>query len=214
MGPARAPKAENGMTRPHSCVVNLSGHAKLMRRPVAIAGLVWLFAVTLAAAEEQKIALCHAGLITLPPFAQLVKERRASHRETREDVDNLVERNRKGGAEFYSSQIIVKEEESSSGTFDLRREHGLNSAKYRNVTAWDCQHEDYPIVYFVGFRVLKIEDGTIFVAREKRILNVISLKALDPDLDQHLRVKLSKNNKVLCRDLESGCEAGIFYDRY
>jgi hypothetical protein len=176
--------------------------------------LALMLAVAPVAADEQKIALCHAGLITLPPFTQLVKERRASPRDTPEEVDKLVARNRKGGAEFFSSQIIIKEEESGSGTFDLRREHGLSSAKYRNVTAWDCRHEDHPIVYFVGFRVRKIEDGTIFVSREKDILNVISLKALDPELDKHLRVKMFEGDKVLCRDLGSGCEDGIFYDRY
>lgn len=38
---------------------------------------------------------------------------------------------------------------------------------------------DYPIVSFVGFRVRKVEDGAIYVSREKDIVNVISL-ALDP----------------------------------
>jgi hypothetical protein len=182
-------------------------------RFVGIASLALIAVATAAAADEQKIALCHAGLITLPPFAQLLKERRASPRDTPEEIEKLVERNRKGGVEFFSSQIIIQEEISGSGTFDLRREHGLNSAKYRNVTAWDCQADDYPIVYFVGFRVRKIEDGAIFVSREKDIVNVISLKALDPGLDKHLSVKIFEGDKVLCRDLGSGCDDGIFYDR-
>jgi hypothetical protein len=183
-------------------------------RLIGAAALVWAAAAAPAAADEQKIALCHAGLVTLPPFAQLVKERRASNRDSPEQVDELVARNRKGGPEFFSSQIIVQDETSGSGTFDLRREHGLSSATYRNITAWDCQREDFPIVYFVGFRVRKIEDGTIFVSREKDIVNVISLKPLDADPPKHFDVKIFEGDKVLCQELGKGCSDGIFYDRY
>jgi hypothetical protein len=64
--------------------------------------------------------------------------------------------------EFFSSQIVVQEELTGSGTFDLHIIHGLSGTKYyRNVTAWDCQRADFPIVYFIGFRVRKIENGTI-----------------------------------------------------
>ena len=90
--------------------------------------------------------------------------------------------------------------------------HGLFEPKYyRNVTAWDCQ--DFPIVYFVGFRVRKVEDGTIFVSREKDIVNVISLKMLDPGLNKHIKVQLFESTKVLCPDIATECDQHIFYDR-
>jgi hypothetical protein len=51
------------------------------------------------------------------------------------------------------------------------RSHSASEPQdYRNVTAWDCRAEDFPIVYFIGFRVRKIENGTIFVSREKDIV--------------------------------------------
>jgi hypothetical protein len=126
----------------------------------------------------------------------------------------LIERQRKGGPEFFSSQIIVQEHQSGSGTYDLRMFHGLYAPQdYRNVTAWDCQAADFPIVYFVGFRVRKIEDGTIFVSREKDIVNVISLNALDPGLDKHIKVQLFEGTKVLCSDIATGCDKRIFYSR-
>jgi hypothetical protein len=135
-------------------------------------------------------------------------------RYSKEDIDGLVAQERKGGPKFFSSQVIVQEEQSGSGTFDLRNVHGLSDAKhYTNVTAWTCQAEDYPIVYFVGFRVRKIADGTIFVSREKTTVNVISLKAIDPDLDKHTKVKLFKSGKVLCDDIGKGCAPEIFYER-
>jgi hypothetical protein len=113
------------------------------------------------------------------------------------------------------------------------------------VTAWDCQAEDFPIVYFIGFRVRKIEDETpppppvpaterdieeayrlrqereqreaaaktIFVSREKEIVNVISLKTLDPGLDKHIKVQLFEGTKVLCPDIATGCDPSIFYSR-
>ena len=63
-----------------------------------------------------------------------------------------------------------------------------------------------------GFRVLKIEDNTIYVARDKGVVNVISLHELDAKLDHPLAVKLEDGKKVLCEDVNKRCDAGIFYD--
>jgi hypothetical protein len=62
--------------------------------------------------------------------------------------------------------------------------------------------------------VHKIENATISVSREKDIVNVISLHAIDPDLDKHLRVTLMGRDEVLCDDLGKACIDHIFYDRY
>ena len=54
--------------------------------------------------------------------------------------------------DFFSSQVIIQEEQSGSGTFDLRMVHGLSDARHQtNVTVWTCRAKDYPIAYFVGF---------------------------------------------------------------
>jgi len=166
------------------------------------------------AAAEDKIILCHAGLITLPSFAQHIESLRKANRYSAEDIDALIARNKKGGPEFFSSQIIVQENPSGSGTYDLRLTHGLSDATYRNVTAWACEGEDYPIVYFVGFRVRKIEHGTIFVSREKDVVNVISLKALDRELQKHIKVRVSESDKVICQDIGDRCDPGIFHDAH
>jgi hypothetical protein len=161
---------------------------------------------------EEKIALCHAGLIKLTSFAKHIKFLRRFKRGY--DIDGLIQDQRKGGPEFFSSQIIVQENLSGSGTYDLRNFHGLSHPHdYRNVTPWDCQAADFPIVYFIGFRVRKIENGTIFVSREKDIVNVISLNALDPGLDKHIKVQLFESPKVLCPDIATGCDHRIFYER-
>jgi hypothetical protein len=184
------------------------------RRVIGAALLAAAALAASSAASAGTIALCHAGLVTLGSFDRLIKEMRASTRDDPKEIDALVARARKGGPEFFSSQIIIQDEQSGSGTFDLRRIHGLSSAKtYRNVTAWACEAEDYPIVYFVGFRVMEIEGDTITVAREKDIVNVIALHALDPELKKHLQVKQKDSGEVLCRDLGEGCIDRIFYDR-
>ena len=168
----------------------------------------------LPASAEQKITLCHAGLIKLGSFDAHIKAIREARRYEPEDIDGLIKKREKYGDEFFSSQIIVQEELSGSGTFDLRMFHGLSHATdYRNVTAWDCQRADYPIVYFVGFRVREIDNNTIFVSREKDIVNVISLSALDPKLERHVKVQIFEGDKVLCRDLGKECEPAIFYER-
>ena len=166
------------------------------------------------ATAEQKIALCHAGLIKLAPFAKHLKTLRDAKRYEPADIDKLIANERKYGADFMTSQVIVQEEQSGSGTFDLRMFHGLwGAAEYRNVTAWTCVAEDYPVVYFVGFRVRQIVDDTIEVTREKDVVNVISLKSLDPKLDKKMRVKIFEGDKVLCSDIGKECEPGIFYSR-
>ena len=184
-------------------------------RWMRLLAFAWIgVAVPSAAFAGEKIPLCHAGVVDLLSFVDHVQKLRGMSRYSREDVDGLVAQQRKGGPSFFSSQVIVQDEQSGSGTFDLRTVHGLNDAKhYRNVTSWTCQHEDYPIVYFVGFRVRNISDNTIFVSREKGVVNVISLKALDANLEKHVKVRSFEGDKVLCGDIGAGCIAEIFYER-
>src|SRR5579871_4421521 len=73
-----------------------------------------------------KIPLCHTGTVTLLSFADHVKKLRELNRYTGEDIDDLVARERKGGAAFFSSQVIVQEEPAASAMYDLRTVHGLN----------------------------------------------------------------------------------------
>jgi len=97
------------------------------RYRAAIAYGLALLATTVACSPamgaEQKIALCHAGLIKLASFAEHLKFLRRSPRGY--PTDELREEQRKGGPEFFSSQIIVQEHYSGSGTFDLNMLHGL-----------------------------------------------------------------------------------------
>jgi hypothetical protein len=185
-----------------------------MRWPLpAAACLAWMAAASTAGAED-KIALCHAGLIKLTSFSKHVANLRGMKRYERQDIDKLIARERAGGPEFFSSQIVIQEEQSGSGTFDLRMMHGISDAEhYRNVTAWACEGDDYPIVYFVGFRVRAIEGGAIQVSRETDVVNVLSLKALDAKLDRPLKVTVFQGNKVLCQDINKGCDKSIFYSR-
>lgn len=176
----------------------------------AIACLAYLSASSVA--EEQKISICHAGLVELASFDKHLNDIRELRRYEPEQIDGLIASQRKYGPDFFTSQIFIQEDVSGSTMFGLRMFHGLwGAAKYRNVTAWDCQRDDYPIAYFVGFRVREIEDGTITVTREKNVVNVISLKALDPKLDRHTKVKIFEGDKVLCEDIGKGCDPAIFY---
>jgi len=180
--------------------------------------LLFAAAVTVsspAIAEEHKISICHAGLVEFASFDKHLNDIRASKRYEPEQINGLIASRRKYGPDFFTSQIFIQKEQSGSTQFDLRMFHGLwGAAKYRNVTGWDCLSEDYPIVYFVGFRVREIaEDGTIMVTREKDIVNVISLKTLDPKLDKHTKVMIFQGDKVLCEDIGKGCDLAIFYSR-
>ena len=171
-------------------------------------------AFSVSALASDKISICHAGLVELASFDKHMKDIRESRRYEPEQMDGLIASQRKYGPDFFTSQIFIQEDLSGSTMFDLRMFHGLwGAAKYRNVTAWDCQRDDYPIAYFVGFRVSKIEGSTIMVTREKDVVNVISLKTLDPKLDKPIKVKIFQDGKVLCEDIGKGCEPSIFYGR-
>ncbi len=164
--------------------------------------------------DSEKIALCHAGLIKFASFEKHLKAVREARRYEPEEIEALTARHRKYGADYLTSQILIQDGVTGSGTFSLRLYHGISTAAtYRNVTAWDCMREDYPIVYFVGYRVRKIAKNTIFVSREKDVVNVISLSARDPKFEKHLKVQIFEGDKVLCEDLGAKCAPEIFYER-
>jgi hypothetical protein len=71
---------------------------------VALTGLVTgSLAIPSPVFAGEKIALCHAGVIKLLSFAEHVKTLRGMTRYDPEEVDKLVERERKGGPDFFSS---------------------------------------------------------------------------------------------------------------
>ena len=181
---------------------------------MGIGSALFLAAQTATAAD--KIKYCTTGSITLGPFSEHIAELRKTSRYSKEEIDMLIAHERNGGPEFFSSQVVIKEEQSSSGDFDLNLFQGFSDprAKYEIAKKWSCRSDDYPVVYFVGFKEREVRDGTIFVSREKGTVNVISLKKLDPALDKHTKVRDFKTHSVLCEDIGNGCSKRIFYGRY
>ena len=180
--------------------------------PIMIAGC----ALAASAARADKIELCAAGAITMGPFDEHIAKIREANRYEKEDIDKLIADQKAGGPDFFSTQVVIKEEQSGSGTFDLNLFQGFSDpkAKYRSTVKWHCGHDDYPVAYFVGFKVKEIRDGTIFVSRDKEAVNVISLRKIDPDLDKYTKVVDAQSRAVLCADIAEGCVKTIFYGRY
>ena len=139
-----------------------------------------------------------------------------ANRYEKADIDELIAEQKAGGPDFFSTQVVIKEEQSGSGDFDLHLFQGFSDpqAKYSVVEKWHCEHNDYPVAYFVGFKVRAISEGAILVSREKGTVNVISLKKIDPGLDKHTSVKDFTSHAVLCADIATGCIKTIFYGRY
>ena len=162
------------------------------------------------------IAFCATGTMTMGPFDEHIAEIRKANRYEKADIDELIAEQKAGGPDFFSTQIVIKEEQSGSGDFDLHLFQGFSDpqAKYSVVEKWHCEHDDYPVAYFVGFKVRQITGQTILVSREKGTVNIISLKTIDPDLDKPTSVKDADNHAVLCADIATGCIKTIFYGRY
>jgi hypothetical protein len=188
-----------------------------MRSCVSVlAAALFLALFTQAALAGHAFKMCSAGSITLGSFRDHLAELRKLTRYPAEDIDDLEKKERQGGPEFFSSQVVIKEELSGSGDYDLNLFQGFSDpqAKYRRVKAWDCGAKDYPVAYFVGFKVREIRGGAIFVSRAKGTVNVISLKGLDPELAKHTQVKVFHGDGVLCGDIGAGCIDTIFYGRW
>jgi len=182
---------------------------------VAIAGFVLGFC-PLPAIAQQGINFCATGTMTMGPFDAHIAEIRKANRYEKADIDELIAEQKAGGPDFFSTQVVIKEEQSGSGDFDLHLFQGFSDpqAKYNVVEKWHCDHDDYPVAYFVGFKVRQITGQTILVSREKGTVNIISLKTIDPGLDKPTSVKDADNHAVLCADIATGCIKTIFYGRY
>jgi hypothetical protein len=182
---------------------------------IAIAGWVLNVPMQTAMAAET-IKYCSTGTITMGPFDAHIERIRQAKRYDEEDIDKLIADQKTGGPDFFSTQVVTKEEQSGSGDFDLNTFQGFSDpqAKYKTDTKWSCTSVDYPVAYFVGFKVKEIGSGTILVTPQKGTVNVISLKSIDPNLDKPTKVQDSQSHAVLCDDIAKGCIKTIFYGQY
>jgi hypothetical protein len=182
---------------------------------VVLSGCLLNLAAPTAMAADA-IHFCATGTMTMGPFDEHIAEIRKANRYEKADIDELIDEQKAGGPDFFSTQVVIKEEQSGSGDFDLHLFQGFSDpkAKYNVVEKWHCEHDDYPVAYFVGFKVRQIMGQTILVSREKGTVNIISLKTIDPDLDKPTSVKDADNHAVLCADIATGCIKTIFYGRY
>ena len=182
---------------------------------IVVAGCLFNLATQTAMAED-KIGMCSAGTMTMGPFDEHIAEIRKANRYEKADIDELIAEQKAGGPDFFSTQVVIKEEQSGSGDFDLHLFQGFSDpkAKYNVTMEWRCKSADYPVAYFVGFKVRQITGQTILVSREKGTVNITSLKTIDPALDKPTSVKDADNHEVLCADIATGCIKTIFYGRY
>ena len=182
---------------------------------LAMTGCALSLTAPLATAADT-IHFCATGAMTMGPFDEHIAEIQKANRYETADIDELIAEQKAGGPDFFSTQVVIKEEQSGSGDFDLHLFHGFSDpqAKYNVAMEWRCKHDDYPVAYFVGFKVRQIMGQTILVSREKGTVNIISLKTIDPDLDKPTSVKDADNHAVLCQDIAKGCIKTIFYGRY
>jgi hypothetical protein len=181
-----------------------------------LAGLV--LAPTARAADA--IKFCTIGHMTFGSFADHIAFIKKANRYDKKEIDDLIKQQKAGGPDFFSTQVVIKSEQSGSGDFDLHmfQGHSDPGTTYKADQEWACGHDDYPVAYFIGFKVETIADHAITVSRSKGLVNVISIKSIDPDLKAHTRVVETGSDKVLCKDIDAdsnpGCIPQIFYGSY
>jgi hypothetical protein len=158
--------------------------------------------------------------MTFGSFADHIAFIKKANRYDKKEIDDLIKQQKAGGPDFFSTQVVIKSEQSGSGDFDLHmfQGHSDPGTTYKSDQDWACGHDDYPVAYFIGFKVETVAEHTIAVSRSKGLVNVISIKSIDPDLKAHTRVVETGSNKVLCKDIDAdsnpGCIPQIFYGSY
>src|ERR1700730_2395111 len=132
----------------------------------AIAALAFNFC-PLPAIAEQGTDFCATGTMTMGRCDEHIAEIRKANRYEKADIDELIAEQKVGGPDFFSTQVVIKEEQSGSGEFALHVFQGFSDpqAKYNVAMEWRCKSADYPVAYFVGFKVRQID--AILVSREK-----------------------------------------------
>jgi hypothetical protein len=173
-----------------------------------------------SARAADAIKFCTIGHMTFGSFADHIAFIKKAKRYDKDQIDDLIKQQKAGGPDFFSTQIAIKSEQSGSGDFDLHmfQGHSDPDTTYKADQDWACGHDDYPVAYFIGFKVEAVADHMITVSRSKGLVNVISLKAIDPALKAHTRVMEAGSSKVLCKDIDAdsdpGCIPQIFYGSY
>jgi hypothetical protein len=170
-----------------------------------------------AARADDAIKLCTAGHMTFGgTFAEHIAFIKKANRYDKKEIEDLIKQQKSGGLDFFSTQIVIKSEQSGSGDFDLHMYQGHSDPKttYKADQDWACTGDDYPVAYFIGFKVETIGGSTISVSRSKGLVNVISLKKIDPELKTPTRVEDSVSHAILCKDIATGCVPQIFYGSY
>jgi hypothetical protein len=189
-----------------------------MRLLFAFFFAVLAFAPSARAADA--IKFCTIGHMTFGSFADHIAFIKKANRYDKKEIDDLIKQQKAGGPDFFSTQVVIKSEQSGSGDFDLHmfQGHSDPGTTYKPDQDWACGHDDYPVAYFIGFKVEAVADQTISVSRSKGLVNVISIKSIDPDLKAHTRVVEAGGNNVLCKDIDAdsnpGCVSQIFYGSY
>ena len=95
---------------------------------VAIAPGFVLSFCPLPAIAQQGIHFCATGTMTMGPFNERIAEIRKANRYEKADIDELIAEQKAGGPDFFSTQVVIKEEQSGSGDFDLHLFQGFRPA--------------------------------------------------------------------------------------
>ena len=107
---------------------------------IALAGCLLNLATPPAMAADT-IDFCATGTMTMGPFDEHIAEIRKANRYEKADIDELIAEQKAGGPDFFSTQVVIKEEQSGSGDFDLHLFQGFSDpqAKYNVTMEWHCK---------------------------------------------------------------------------
>src|SRR5580700_8646357 len=75
------------------------------------------------------IHFCATGTMTMGPFDEHIAEIRKANRYEKADIEELIAEQKAGGPDFFSTQVVIKEEQSGSGDFDLHLFQGFSDSK-------------------------------------------------------------------------------------
>jgi hypothetical protein len=81
--------------------------------PIVLAGCAFNLMAPPAMAADT-IDFCATGTMTMGPFDAHIAEIRKANRYEKADINELIAEEKAGGPDFFSTQVVIKEEQSGA----------------------------------------------------------------------------------------------------
>jgi hypothetical protein len=150
---------------------------------------------------NQAITYCSQATVEMPSADHHRSSLAENSRYGPEEATKVDELAARFGQRYLDYQLILHEELSASGWFDIEGQNGIQEAKVSKISHWACNdgENDYPLLFMIGVQPESIRQGALYVSFKRGVYNIISLSSLRNA--KTIPVKLAASNELVCIDV-------------